>query len=80
MILVPCKIENVKRPKTRLQAMLTDFMNGDAACVKVENYPHKNATVCREVLYTAAQRRYKGQIQVVKRGDDIYLVKTIAIK
>lgn len=81
MILVPCKFDNIKhRPNANLQAMLTDFINGDADCVKIENYPHKNATVAREVIYTAAKRRYKGQIKVIKRGDDIYLAKTIAIK
>lgn len=80
MILVPCKFENIKRPNARLKEMLTDFLNGDADCVKVENYPHKNARVAREVIYPAAKRHYKGQIKVIKRGDDIYLAKTIAIK
>lgn len=81
MILVPCKIENIKhRSNANLKEMLTDFINGDADCVKVENYPHKNATVAREVIYSAAKRHYKGQIKVFKSGDDIYLAKTIAIK
>lgn len=80
MILVPCKFENIKKTHANLKEMLTDFINGDADCVKVENYHHKNATVAREVIYLAAKRHYKGQIKVIKRGDDIYLAKTIAIK
>lgn len=80
MILVPCKLENIKRSNANLKEMLTDFINGDADCVKVENYPHKSARVAREVIYLAAQRHYKDQIKVIKRGDDVYLAKTIAIK
>lgn len=80
MILVPCKLEDVKRSNAKLKEMFTDFINGDADCVKVENYPHKNATVAREVLYNSAKRHYKDQIRVIKRGDDIYLVKTISLQ
>lgn len=80
MILVPCKIEEAKRGWTGLKGLLKDFLEGDADCVRVENYTHKSATVCRECLYTAAQRHYKGQIKVAKCGNDIYLIKTIALK
>ena len=80
MILVPCKIEETKRPYTNLYEVLTDFLEGNDDCVKVENYTQKNATVCRECLYRAAKRFYNGQIMVIKRKDAIYLVKTIAIK
>jgi len=80
MILVPCKIEETKRGWSNLKGLLKDFLEGDAECVKVENYTHKSAGVCRECLYTAAKRHYKGQIKVIKRGDDVYLAKTIAIK
>ena len=94
MILVPCKIEETKRGWTDLKGLLTDFMNGDAVCVRVSNWTHKSATVCvrvsnwthksatvcRECLHSAVKRHYKGQIRVIKRGNDVYLAKTIAIK
>lgn len=80
MILVPCKIEETKRGWTDLKGLLTDFMNSDADCVRVSNWTHKSATVCRECLHSAVKRHYKGQIRVIKRGDDVYLAKTIAIK
>ena len=82
MILVPCKIEDIKKRKTYtdLYKILTEFLEGEADCVKVENYKHKNAYVCRETLYRSAQRYYKNQIKIIQRGDDAYLVKTIAIK
>ncbi len=80
MILVPCKIEETKRGYSDLKGLLKDFLEGDAECVKVKNYTHKSATVCRECLAAAVTKHCKGQIKVIKREDDIYLVKTIAIK
>ena len=80
MILVPCEISEIKRGYTDLEAILKDFMEGDADCVEVKNYKHKSATVCRECLYRSAKRKYKGQIKIIQRKDKIYLVKTIAIK
>lgn len=80
MILVPCKIEETKRGWSNLRGLLKDFIEGDAECVRVDNWTHKSATVCRECLHRAAKTHYKGQIKVIKRGDDVYLAKTIAIK
>lgn len=80
MTLVPCKIEETKRSWTNLYAVLTNFLEGNEDCVKVENYTHKSAISCRECLDRAIKRFYKGQIKVIKRGDTIYLVKTIALK
>lgn len=78
MVRVPCKIEETKRGWTNLYEFLTDFLEGDDDCVRVEKWTHKNATVCRECLARAAKRFYPGQIKVKKRGENIYLVKTIA--
>lgn len=80
MILVPCKIEETKRGWTNLYEILTNFLEGNDDCVKVENYTHKNAMCCRECLDRAVKRFYPGQIRVVKRKDAIYLVKTIALQ
>lgn len=80
MILVPCKIEETKRGYTDLKAILKDFVEGDADCVEVKNYAHKNAKSCRGCLEDAVKRHYKGRITVIQRKDKIYLAKTIAIK
>lgn len=70
----------IERKYTDIYSILTDFLNSDDDCVKVEDFPHKNAASCVDSMRKSIKRFYDGSIKVIPRKGDVYLVKTEAIK
>jgi hypothetical protein len=78
MKLVPVSIEElgeVKRPYSNLYAILMEFENSGHDCMKVENYTQKRSAICANSLRSAVKRYGLNSISIVKRGDNIYLLK-----
>lgn len=65
-----------KRERTKLLAVLEEFMATNQKCVKIENYTHQNAKSCRDNLYLATKRfNMRNSIQVVMSKGDIFLIR-----
>lgn len=71
---------SIERNYTDIYSILTDFLNSDDDCVKVEDFPHKNTASCVDSMRKSIKRFYDGSIKVIQRKGDVYLVKTEAIK
>lgn len=71
------KVPKVRRPKHRLVAFFEQFMaeNIKVAQVKFNEHDYKNATSAQNNLHRAA-RNHGFPIKVMKRGEEIYLVRT----
>lgn len=83
MKFIPTNIKDLKeiaKPYSDNYRILTDFANGNQDCVKVVDYTHKNAKSCYTSLANSINRYRKGTMKAIMRGDDVYLVKTIALK
>lgn len=84
MKLVSCNLEDVmvlpERKYSDIYSILTDFLNSSDVCVKIEDYPHRNVSSCVCSIRQTVKGFYKGQIKVIQRKGDIYLVKSNAIK
>ena len=70
----------VKRRHTDIYLMLTEFLNGNDDCVKIEDWTHKNASCCAVSVARSARHYYPNQIKVIQQGGDVYLVKLVAMK
>lgn len=84
MRLVPCKLEDLmashERSYMSIYSILTDFLNGNDDCVRVEDDTHLNVDSCVRSLRNSIKRYYDGLIKVINRNGDVYLVKTTALK
>lgn len=60
---------------TKNQKILQDFIDSGLDCVKIEDYPHKSASVCCGVLRKSAERFHMNNIEILYRGEDVYLVR-----
>ena len=83
MKLVPCEINKLDyhpRKCTKLYKLLTEFANGDADCVRLEGWTHKNAKNCVNSIQLSINRYYKGLINVFTRDGEVYLVKAKVFK
>ena len=84
MRLISYNVKDLMRPIERKRSdnylILKEFLGSDEVCVKIEDYTHKNASGCAASLGSSIKRFYRGQIKVVLRGGDVYLVKPEAIK
>lgn len=69
-----------ERKHTDIYLVLTDFLNSDEDCVRIEDYPHKNTNSCATSLRKSIKRFYDGSIKVIQRKGNVYLVKTICIE
>lgn len=66
--------------ETKLLRILREFAESDNECVRVrfaEN-EYKSSCVAYASIRTATKRWNMPQIKVMRRGDDVYLVKHIA--
>ena len=76
MTLVPYDINKViERKNANLFKVLEDFHGSEYNCMKVEDYPHKNANCCASCLRAAIKRYKLFSIKVSVRGNDVILIK-----
>lgn len=54
---------------------LMDFIDSGFDCVKLEGYTQKNAKNCRNSLENSIKNYRLGGIQVVVRGENVFLVR-----
>lgn len=70
------KLKDVNFKPTRNYEMLTEFVNGDNDCVKLEGWEHSNAYGC-QASFTASIRHFKiGGVKCIVRKGEVYLIKT----
>lgn len=56
------------------QEILEQFIDSDLDCVRIDDYPHKNAAICRNSLALSI-KRFGFNITAIRRGNDVFLVK-----
>ena len=61
--------------KSENQRLAEEFIASGAECVKVDGWKHKTAVIAAGTLATSFRRYGYHQIKVVRRDDEIYLVK-----
>lgn len=81
MKLVPYNKNDIDRKhlyrQGRNMRMLEEFMESGLDCVKIEDYPHKNATICQQNLTVSITRMgLRKSVKVVKRKDEVFLLRT----
>lgn len=73
-------MEEVKRDHSDNYAILKEFANSSDDCVKLEGWTHKNASSCAASMGASIRRFYRGQMKVIQRRGDVFLVKLEAMK
>lgn len=61
--------------KTKNQRLAEDFLASGAECARLEGWRYCSASVGVQTLAASFERYGYHQIAVVRRGDEIYLVK-----
>lgn len=74
------KVDAMKYRKTKNQEILEEFAAGKEDCVKVEDFSHKTAMVCCQVLNKSIQNFHMTGIKAVYRKGEVFLIKTDKIK
>ena len=62
--------------KTSNLKILDEFVKSGYQCVKVENYPQKDAANCRNSLVNSIKKFKLNGIKVSVRGRDVFLINT----
>ena len=78
MNFIPCDknaIAIVRNVRSDNFALLSNFADSGLECAKVEGYPHKSAEGCASALRAAIKNYRMFTIRVVKRGDEVYLIR-----
>ena len=73
-------MKEFERDRSDNYSILKEFVNSSDDCVKIEGWTHKNASSCAASMGASIRRFYRGQIKVILRRGDVYLVKLEAIK
>lgn len=76
MKLIPYTENDLKliRTRTDLWSVLNEFIDGDHDVMEVTEFTNKNAESCASSM-SAAVKRYRFNIQVIKRGERVFLVR-----
>ena len=78
MKLAPYNRENMAKSYRlgKNQKLLLDFIDSGLDCARVEDFPHKSATICQSVLRISAARIGLGNsIRICTRGGEVYLLR-----
>lgn len=77
MRLVPYDATKLKVYKLcKNQKLIQEFLDSEQTCVKIEDFPHKNASVCRSVLGISIKRMGVNNVIAVLRKGCVYLIRT----
>ena len=66
--------------KSELQKIIEEFLESGQDCVKIEDYNHKDATVCASSLNLAVKRYKMTGAKAISRNGEVFLVKTSLLK
>lgn len=80
MYLTPYDKAKIKKLNTYSMSsnlsLLTEFMESEHDCVRVEGWQHKDAYSCVRALGTSAKRYHMYGVKVISREGEVYLIKT----
>ena len=80
MRLVAYDVNKVERPamykRTKLLAVLEEFMKSDDVCVEIKDFNHRDAYVCASCFRRAIVRYNFGGVAAIARRNQAFLIKT----
>ena len=83
MKLTPCNISELglskEEKKSENQKILEEFVASGLPCCKVVEYHQRNAAAAQTSLYSSAKRYFGDKVTVIRRGDNVYLVRKEAM-
>lgn len=81
MKLIPYDINKFKNlnyyTKGKVHRLLLEFAESGLDCVKVEDYPHKNAYNCTSALQGAIKHYGFNTIRAMTRDGEVFLIRKI---
>lgn len=70
------KLGNRSFKACRNQKIIQQFLDSGETCVKLEDFPHKSASVCRSVMRASIQRmKLDSTVKVVLRNGEVFLIR-----
>ena len=72
------EIKSLRKAQGKVTADIMEFANSDAEAAEVVTTGYKDAASCNSV-YSAATRKAKSAVKVIKRGDRVFMVKESAL-
>lgn len=78
MKMIPCDIKEFMKggyKKTSNLEILEEFASSECECVKIEDYPHKDAYVCASSLKGSIRRFGMTGIDCVSRNGKVFLIR-----
>ena len=69
------KVGRIYKP-CKNQKIIQEFLDSGEKCVKVEDYPHKDAGSCRGALALSAKRMGINNVIVVTRQGMVFMINT----
>lgn len=69
------KIGRIYKP-CKNQKIIQEFLDSGEKCVKVEGFPHRDASHCRNSLALSAKRMGANSVVVVTRKGMVFMINT----
>lgn len=70
------KLGNRSFKACRNQKIIQQFLDSGETCVKLEDYPHKSANVCRCVVNASIRRmKLDSTVKTVLRNGEVFLIR-----
>lgn len=69
------KIGRIYKP-CKNQKIIQEFLDSGEKCVKVEDFPHRDAGSCRGALMLSAKRMGANSVIVVTRKGMVFMINT----
>ena len=70
------KLRNRSFEACRNQRIIQQFLDSGETCVKLEDFPHKSANVCRSVMRASIQRmKLDSTVKAVLRNGEVFLIR-----
>lgn len=62
--------------KTYILNILDEFLESGMDCVKIEGWTHASVNSCVNTIHKAIKRYNKGNVRVITRSGEVFLIKT----
>ena len=69
------KVGRIYKP-CKNQKIIQEFLDSGEKCVKVEDYPHKDAGSCRSALALSAKRMGVNNVIAITRRGMVFMINT----
>ena len=69
------KVGRIYKP-CKNQKIIQEFLDSGEKCVKVEDYPHKDAGSCRNALALSAKRMGANNVIAITRRGMVFMINT----